>query len=327
MRTRFEEFGAPLAGPNQRPFAETVGSRRRMTSIKARTIDVFSRAAPTYDSIGPRHFSYFAKKLIDFAEVGPASHVLDVATGTGAVLLAVAERVGVNGQVVGIDLSEAMLERAAAAVRQRQLQNVELRMMDAESLDLGGEQFDCVLCSFAFLAFPNKDRVVRGFRQVLKPGGRLGLVDAFGWFFQHDSRWKRQEDVLRSFGGLRNEVEGGYGPADLEDMLRAAGFVAIEAIEDCCGLVFKDEEEWWNWTWSHGSRRLLEAVPPCKQEELKRELFKALDACKEADGMIHGSLRASLVRARMPTARGPTWSPTCWRGNASRAWTGPGLRV
>jgi len=44
-------------------------------------IDVFSRAAGTYDSVGPRHFRYFARELVEFAGVRPGSRVLDVATG------------------------------------------------------------------------------------------------------------------------------------------------------------------------------------------------------------------------------------------------------
>ena len=55
--------------------------------------DIFSRAAATYDSVGPRHFTHFARKLVGFADIEPGSRVLDVATGAAAVLLAAAEQV------------------------------------------------------------------------------------------------------------------------------------------------------------------------------------------------------------------------------------------
>ena len=61
-----------------------------MSSPKEAVVGVFSRAAPTYNSVGPRHFTYFARRLVEYADVRPGDRVLDVATGTGEVLLAAA---------------------------------------------------------------------------------------------------------------------------------------------------------------------------------------------------------------------------------------------
>src|SRR5688572_8929215 len=73
-------------------------------SSKEVAVGVFSRAAPTYNSVGPRHFTHFARRLVDYVNVQPGDHVLDVATGTGEVLLAAAERCGDTGRLLGIDL-------------------------------------------------------------------------------------------------------------------------------------------------------------------------------------------------------------------------------
>jgi ubiquinone/menaquinone biosynthesis C-methylase UbiE len=268
--------------------------------VPPRPIDIFSRAARTYDSVGPRHFTYFAGKLVEFAALEPGSEVLDVATGTGAVLLAAAERLAGSGRVVGIDLTEAMLERAGTEARRRALRGVELRTMDAHQLDFADNTFDYVLCSFAFLSLRDKAHALEEFGRVLRPGGCVCLLDAYGWFFQHDPRWTWQEDVLRSFGALPEREEQPYGPGYLEGALEAAGFEAVANSEHSCPLRFRDEEEWWLWMWSHGSRSLLEAVPRARREELKRTLFTGLRACREADGMIRGTLRAVLARGRKP---------------------------
>jgi ubiquinone/menaquinone biosynthesis C-methylase UbiE len=192
-----------------------------MDESKEQVVGLFSRAAPTYDSVGPRHFSYFASRLVEFADVHPGSDVLDVATGTGVVLVAVSQRLGGSGSVVGIDLAEAMLKRAAAEIELRSVPSVELRVMDAEALQFPDSSFDFVLCSFAFLALPHKERALEEFRRVLKPGGRVGLLDAFGWFFQHDSRWLWQERLLRAYGVLDVERGGAeWTDADLEHALR-----------------------------------------------------------------------------------------------------------
>src|SRR5712691_10906501 len=108
-----------------------------MEPVKDRVVGLFSRAASSYDAVGPRHFTYFARRLVEFAAVQRGDRVLDVATGTGAVLLLAAEQVGETGRVVGVDIVPAMLGRAEVAVRDRGLGNVELRLGDAEQLHFG----------------------------------------------------------------------------------------------------------------------------------------------------------------------------------------------
>ena len=124
-----------------------------MTSGAARSradlVRLFSRAASTYDTVGPRFFTYFARRLVARVRPGPGAEVLDVATGTGAVLLEAAEHVGREGRVVGIDVTPAMLERAADEADRRALHRVELRLLDAERLDFEDGSFDYVFCAFA----------------------------------------------------------------------------------------------------------------------------------------------------------------------------------
>jgi ubiquinone/menaquinone biosynthesis C-methylase UbiE len=271
-----------------------------MSTSKEAVVGVFSRAAPTYNAVGPRHFTYFARRLVEYVDVRPGDRVLDVATGTGEVLLATAERCGDSGQVVGIDLTVAMLERAAAAIRDQHLNNAELCQMDAEQLDFPDESFDVALSAFGLSSFPNMMRALEECRRILRPGGRLGIVDVFGWYFQHDFRWHWQEDVLRSFGALCDSDQADTQSADLPTALTSVGFTTVQPVEDAFDLVFRDEEEWWRWSWSHGTRRLLEAIASTRRDELKSGLFRGLRGCCEDDGMIHGTMRATLVRAHKP---------------------------
>ena|SRR5438093_1118593 len=90
-----------------------------------------------------------------------------------------------------------MLGRAAAAVRDRDLSNVELRLGDAEQLGFGPTSFDVVPCSFGLSSFADRDRALSGFVPVLRAYGRLGLVETFVWYFQHNPRWRVVELCFR----------------------------------------------------------------------------------------------------------------------------------
>ena len=72
------------------------------------------------------------------------AHVLDIASGRGAVLFPVAERVGAGGEVVGIDLAEAMAHATREEAASRGLK-LRVNVMDAEELTFPDESFDCVL--------------------------------------------------------------------------------------------------------------------------------------------------------------------------------------
>ncbi|MGH2404702.1 MAG: class I SAM-dependent methyltransferase [bacterium] len=79
-------------------------------------------------------------------------------TGAGAVLLPAAERVGEAGRVIGVDFSEAMVERLRREIARRSLANAQARVMDAQELAFPDGSFDYVLCGFALNGFPDPDR-------------------------------------------------------------------------------------------------------------------------------------------------------------------------
>ncbi|MGH2627852.1 MAG: methyltransferase domain-containing protein, partial [Anaerolineales bacterium] len=83
-------------------------------SLKTRVARRYGLLAPTFDRIGPLLFTLHGRRLVELAQVAPRERVLDVASGRGAVLFAAAERAGVSGRVVGIDLTPEMVERTAA---------------------------------------------------------------------------------------------------------------------------------------------------------------------------------------------------------------------
>jgi SAM-dependent methyltransferase len=273
------------------------------SSGSEREAALYSRAAPTYDRIGPSPFTHFARRVVELAAIEPDARILDIATGTGAMLLVAAERAGRGATLVGIDLSVAMLQRARVTTKAAGLDNVELRVMDAQDLQFADESFDCVLCGFALGSIPDPARALSEMRRTLQPAGRLGLVHARGWFFQHDPRWTWQEDVFRRAGVPVVPYDPARALADLTALLRLTHFVDTMVVEESCPLIFKDEAEWWTWLWSHGSRRLVEQVRSDELPSLQHALLDGLARCRQDDGLIHGRLRAHLALASKPGRR------------------------
>ena len=275
---------------------------------KQRISGMFSRAAPTYDRVGPRFFSYFGQSLVDFAQIKRGENVLDVATGRGAALFPAARSVGKNGHVVGTDLSETMVEETRKEIQHRDLKNVDVLQMDAECLQLPDETFDFVLCGFALFFFPQLDRALAEIWRVLKPGGFLAVST---WEKYEDERWKWFDQLVESYFPPEEEKPLNSSvqpppptldtPESIEAVLKAAGFMVLESKTESFETIYKSEEEWWAAQWSHGGRVLLERIESTlgRQglEQFRKATFKGLSERKESDG-IHSHWPALLTLAK-----------------------------
>jgi ubiquinone/menaquinone biosynthesis C-methylase UbiE len=102
--------------------------------------------------------------------------VLDVGCGTGFLLTAAAQ---MAGQVVGVDLTAAMLAEARQRVEALGLHNVSLREAQAEALPFCDDRFDVVLCRLTLHHCEDPDRVLREIYRVCRPGGRVAVCDIF----------------------------------------------------------------------------------------------------------------------------------------------------
>jgi ubiquinone/menaquinone biosynthesis C-methylase UbiE len=88
-------------------------------------------------------------------------------------LLLAAKSVGPNGRAIGIDMTEAMREKALDAARIAGLENVEIRLGDAMALPLDGESVDVVISNGVLNLVPDKSVAYREVFRILKPGGRF----------------------------------------------------------------------------------------------------------------------------------------------------------
>ncbi len=104
--------------------------------------------------------------------------ILDVCVGTAASAIPVAARCR-QSQVIGIDISDAMLSVARKKITRKQLANVELRNMSAAAMQFADNSFEAVMVSFALHEFEAelRERILQEISRVLKPGGKFCVID------------------------------------------------------------------------------------------------------------------------------------------------------
>ncbi len=144
--------------------------------IKKDITNIFNKVSAVFDGSGPRYFTYFGERLVEFADVKEGERVLDVASGKGASLFSAAEKVGKSGVVTGIDIAEGMVNEIDLEMQRRGVKNVHAMVMDAEKLEFANETFQHILCGFGVFFLPNYKVAFHEFMRVLKSGGRFSLT-------------------------------------------------------------------------------------------------------------------------------------------------------
>jgi ubiquinone/menaquinone biosynthesis C-methylase UbiE len=133
-------------------------------------------AALDYESLWQAQLAEAQAALMALASPAAGEQVLDIACGTGLVSFEAARAVGPKGRVLGIDLSERMINVAERRARDLTLSNCSFSRMDAEMLALPDASFDVVLCALGLMYVPDPEQALREMKRVLRPGGRLSLA-------------------------------------------------------------------------------------------------------------------------------------------------------
>ena len=152
-------------------------------SQKAKKVaEVFHSVAAKYDLMndvlsGGMH-RLWKRFTIELSGVRSGNRVLDIAGGTGDLAAKFSRLVGPTGQVVLADINDSMLKVGRDRLLDRGVAgNIEFVQADAEKLPFPDNHFDCVTIAFGLRNVTHKDEAIRSMLRVLKPGGRLLILE------------------------------------------------------------------------------------------------------------------------------------------------------
>jgi demethylmenaquinone methyltransferase/2-methoxy-6-polyprenyl-1,4-benzoquinol methylase len=217
-----------------------------------RVAGVFNSVAERYDLMNDlmsfgmhRLWKVFALEL---SGVKTGDRVLDVAGGTADLSLAFARRVGEQGEVWLTDINYAMLSRGRdRIVDQGRL--LPVAQCDGEKLPFASDRFDCVAVAFGLRNMTNKDRALSEMRRVLRPGGRLivlefsrvwqPLAPLYDFYSFRILPWlgKRVVSDADSYRYLAESIRVHPDQQSLKQMMELAGFERVEYFNLSAGVV------------------------------------------------------------------------------------------
>lgn len=140
---------------------------------------LWDAAAPTFDNeidhglIGPARAAWM--EILRAALPLENAAILDIGSGTGSLSVVLAE---LGHKVTGIDISPEMIKRAEAKAAAAG-QTIDFHVMDAADPQFEPASFDAIVCRHILWALPDPDQVLRRWIKLLKPAGRLALIEGF----------------------------------------------------------------------------------------------------------------------------------------------------
>jgi arsenite methyltransferase len=160
----------------------------------------------------------------EFAAIKPGDTVVDLGSGAGNDCFIARRETGTEGKVIGIDFTEAMIEKARENAEKLGYNNVEFRQGDIENMPLGGNRADVIISNCVLNLVPDKAKAFSEMYRVLKPGGHFTVSDIV---LQADLPQKMQE-VAELYAGC---VSGAIPMADYLRVIREAGFGHTEVLK------------------------------------------------------------------------------------------------
>lgn len=267
--------------------------------------DATRRAERTYSSAADR----FTEPQLSFwdlwggetvARLGPApgARVLDLCCGAGASAIPAARAVGAEGEVIGVDVSQGLLDLARDRADAEGLTNLELRCADATATGYPDGDFDAVVCVFGVFFVPDRVSFTAEMWRMVRPSGTLAITTwGPGWLepacsIFWDAVRAVQPSLFRGFNPWDDITE----PGQLVDLYARAGVTGAAAEASPGKQPLERPEDFWVMVMGSGLRATVDALSPDQAAAVHDEVLATL-----ADrGVTEVGIDVVLGSARRP---------------------------
>lgn len=225
------------------------------------------------------------RRLVAAARLKGEERVLDIATGPGYIAEAFARAAR---EVIGVDLTAAMVSIGAERTRERGISNVSFRIGDVQSLPFEREQFDVVVSRLALHHMLHPAKVVREMTRVCRPGGTVLVEDIYGSEHPERAGYQDRWEKLRDPSHVRT-----LPITELLQLFRAAGLEtdSVSTYEDLC-----PEVERWLATTKTPPRDAAEVRSLLEEDRLHD--LSGTRPFQDAKGRLHFHARTATLTGR-----------------------------
>ncbi len=170
-----------------------------------------------------RGSSFGCGNPLAFAEIKSGETVLDLGSGGGIDCFLAAQRVGDSGKVIGLDMTQEMVDRARKTAAENGYKNVEFRLGKIEEMPVETASVDWIVSNCVINLSPEKEKVFAEAYRVLRPGGKLLISDVVAEGLP--------EDVRQDISAWASCVAGAVTESEYLAMIRDAGFEQVEIVD------------------------------------------------------------------------------------------------
>jgi ubiquinone/menaquinone biosynthesis C-methylase UbiE len=264
-----------------------------------------TRAATAYDAASDHYlddelsfWDHFGEATIARLPLVHGARVLDLCCGAGASALPAARRVGPRGRVVGVDVSERLLNLARARAQREGLTQVQWRCGDATALGEPDHAFDAVVCVFGVFFAADRAQFVREMWRLVRPGGYLAITTWGEHLFEPantlfwDAVARRRPELRKSFNPWDDIVTVDA----LRHLFSAAGTSEPEITLVERQQPLRGDDPFWSIALGSGYRATLELLTPDERAQVRADVAAAVRA-SAVTSVTTNALVASARRA------------------------------
>jgi len=251
--------------------------------MKAKIQQTFNSVADQYGTGGARFFSISGQTMADLYPLNGDEHVLDVASGTGALAIPLARHLP-QGKVTAVDFSSGMLARSRCRAEDENLGNIEYIEQDMTAMVFDDGLFDHAYCAFGLFFVEDMVALLEHIGGNVKTGGTVTVSGFCGQSFMpaaaliFDRLKSYGIDVPDSFSWQRMSE-----PDQLDSLFSSAGLSGVDITRKSLGY-YTDPVGWWEVVWNAGFRGLVEQLGD-KLDEFRREHLEEVAGLMDDQGL------------------------------------------